>query len=364
MGIIKEDLREKYVQIISEIKNLLSLLDTSKNENEQKQIIKEVKKKIDNVRSEFLSKKGVISQLLSQISKFSPDEKKEIGKQVNEFKQAIEEELKQLTQEIENREIKFKYQCFLDLSINYSFESGGAFHILSIVQNELINVFAELGFYAVDGIEIEDEYHNFEALNIPRHHPARDMWDTFYLKNGILRTHTSNMQIRILEKFKPPIKVVSSGKCYRRDNMDATHSFQFHQLEGFAIDKNISFADLIRTLYKFVNKYFGKDIKVNFVPSYFPFTEPSAEMSISCFKCKQTDKECSVCKGTGWLEILGCGMINPLVLKNLNIDPEEYSGFAFGMGIERIAMLKYKIPDIRMFYENYIEFNKIWGGIR
>ncbi|MFN4220280.1 MAG: phenylalanine--tRNA ligase subunit alpha [bacterium] len=328
---------------------------------EQKEIIKEIKRKIDSLKSEFLSKKGIISQLLSEISSLEANQKKELGKEVNQLKERIENDLKNVFQEIEELENQILYRFDFDLSINYSFEKQGSLHILTIVQNEIFDVFAELGFYIVDGIEIEDEYHNFEALNIPADHPARDMWDTFYTGDKILRTHTSNMQIRILKNFKPPIKVVSSGKCYRRDNLDATHSFQFHQLEGFAVDKEIKFTDLIRTLYKFVNKYFGEGTKVNFVPSYFPFTEPSAEMSISCFKCMQKDRNCSVCKGTGWIEILGCGMINPIVLKNVDIDPEKYSGFAFGMGIERIAMLKYKIPDIRMFYENYLEFNKMWG---
>ncbi len=358
MSIIKDDYKESFWKIASEIEKEIEKIENAKNVKEK---INEIKKKIETLKSGFLSKKGIIASLLNQLSKLDQQQRKELGKEINEFKQEIESFVKSITEKIEEKEKELKYYTNLDLSVNYTFKEKGHFHILTIVQEELMNVFAELGFEIIDGIEIEDEYHNFEALNIPSDHPARDMWDTFYLQNGILRTHTSNMQIRILEKRKPPIKAISIGKCYRRDNMDATHSFQFHQLEGFSIDEGISFLDLIRTLYKFVGKYFGVNSKVNFVPSYFPFTEPSAEMSVSCFACNQQNSQCSVCKGTGWIEILGCGMINPVVLRNVGIDYEKFSGFAFGMGIERIAMLKYKIPDIRMFFENYLEFNSLWG---
>ncbi len=363
MSIISQDLKDKYHFNISEIRNLLQTIESQKLDFSTTELIKELKRKIEKIKSEFLSKKGIIPQLINELSNLSPDQKRELGKEINQFKNEIENDIKTINKQIEKIERKIKYQFDIDLSITYLPSQKGSFHIISIVQEELINVFSELGFFVMDGVEIEDEYHNFEALNIPQDHPARDMWDTFYFKDGILRTHTSNMQIRILEKYKPPIKVISIGKCYRRDNLDATHSFQFHQLEGFAIDEDINFLDLIRTLYRFVNKYFGPETKVNFIPSYFPFTEPSAEMSISCFYCQQNDENCSVCKGTGWIEILGCGMINPIVLKNLDIDPDKYSGFAFGLGIERIAMLKYKIPDIRMFFENYIEFNKLFSEI-
>lgn len=360
MSTIQQNYQQNLDLHLKEIHNLLSQIHQTKEIQEKKQKLNEAKKKIESIKSEFLSKKGIISQLLTNLKNLPQDQKKEQGQKINQFKQTIEQQIKNITSQIEKIEIQLKYNFNYDLSINYSFENQSKFHILSIVQNDLINIFSELGFEIIDGQEIEDEYHNFEALNIPPTHPARDMWDTFYFKNGILRTHTSNMQIRILEKRKPPIKAISTGKCYRRDNMDSTHSFQFHQLEGFSLTQKQTFLDLIRTLYKFVNKYFGIGTKVNFIPSYFPFTEPSAEMSISCFYCSQKNKSCSVCKGSGWIEILGCGMINPIVLKNLNIDPNEFSGFAFGMGIERIAMIKYQIPDIRMFYENYIEFNKIW----
>jgi len=359
---VREDLERRYNELISEVKKELILLDEGKvNEKELKEFINLLKRKIEIIKGEFLSKKGTISVALSQLAKLDEQSKKSLGKEINQLKTKIEEDIKDSLLRLQTLERKITYKADIDLSIEYSFPQFGAFHILTKVQNDLIDVFRTLGFEFVDGIEIEDEYHNFEALNIDSNHPARDMWDTFFFDGGILRTHTSNMQIRILEKRRPPIKVISSGKCYRRDNMDATHSFQFHQLEGFAIDKDISFSDLIRVLYKFVKLYFGEEFKINFVPSYFPFTEPSAEMSISCFKCFQQDKNCSLCKGTGWIEILGCGMINPIVLKNVNIDPDQFSGFAFGMGIERIAMLKYKVPDIRMFYRNYYEFCRIFA---
>ncbi|MCX7758976.1 MAG: phenylalanine--tRNA ligase subunit alpha [bacterium] len=357
MGIIKDDILNKYNNFISELRKEIEELERNPNQ-ELKEKINSVKKKVELIKSEFL--KGIVSQLLRELSKTDPSNKKEFGQEINRFKESIENDIKNITQKIEKKERELKYRYNLDLSIKFSSDTPGKLHILTIVQKNLMNVFAELGFEIIDGIEIEDEYHNFEALNIPADHPARDMWDTFYFRGGILRTHTSNMQIRILKTRRPPIKAISVGKCYRRDNMDATHSFQFHQLEGFSIDEKINFLDLVRTLYKFVHKYFGPNTKVNFVPSYFPFTEPSAEMSISCFHCSGQKDDCSVCKGSGWIEILGCGMINPIVLKNVDIDPEKFSGFAFGMGIERIAMLKYKIPDIRMFYQNYIEFNQLW----
>lgn len=357
---VKEDLEKKYNQLICDIKKDLEKLLENISKSSNKELINQIKGKIDVVKSEFLSKKGALSTALSQLANLDEQSKKQLGKEINELKRKIEEDIRNITIKIENLEKELLYKCDLDLRIDYSFSNVGSFHILTKVQNDIIEVFKLLGFEFVDGIEIEDEYHNFDALNIDSNHPARDMWDTFFFDGGILRTHTSNMQVRILEQRKPPLKVISSGKCYRRDNMDATHSFQFHQLEGFAIDKDISFADLIRVLYKFVKLYFGEEFKVNFVPSYFPFTEPSAEMSISCFKCFQQDKNCSLCKGTGWIEVLGCGMINPIVLKNVNIDPDQFSGFAFGMGIERIAMLKYKVPDIRMFYNNYYEFCKMF----
>ncbi|MEN3014509.1 MAG: phenylalanine--tRNA ligase subunit alpha [bacterium] len=359
MQIIKQDYLERWELFTQNINQNLQKLTNATSSN-KKILLNQIKKDIENAKSEFLSKKGVISNLLQELSKLTPAEKKQYGKQINEFKQQVEETIKNISKQIELIERQIKYSFEYDLSIDYSYERAGKLHILTLVQNELLDVFSELGFEIVDGIEIEDEYHNFEALNIPADHPAREMWDTFFFDHGILRTHTSNMQIRILETRKPPLRVVSSGKCYRRDNMDSTHSFQFHQLEGFAVEPNLNFLDLIRTLYKFVNKYFGQDTKVNFTPSYFPFTEPSAEMSISCFHCKQSTSQCSICKGTGWIEILGCGMINPLVLQNLNIDYDKFQGFAFGMGIERIAMIKYKIPDIRLFFENYVEFNQMF----
>ncbi|MGC8734779.1 MAG: phenylalanine--tRNA ligase subunit alpha [bacterium] len=318
--------------------------------------ISEAKAFIDNLKSEYTSKKGIIHKLLSNLPKVDISIKREYGKLVNELKEYIENNLKEKLNEINKLEAKIKYQLDFDLSIDYFDNFINKNHILDRVINELEEVFLKLGFSVFDGNEIDNEYYNFEVLNIDKYHPARDMWDTFYISNDLLlRTHTSNMQVRIMQKLKPPFKVITYGKCYRRDNLDATHSFQFHQLEGFAVDKDISFLDLIKTLYDFVKLMFGKDIDIKLVPSYFPFTEPSAEVYISCIFCKGKDSNCSICKGSGYLEILGCGMINPIILNNLNLS--DYTGFAFGMGIERIAMLKYRISDIRFFYKN--NFNSI-----
>lgn len=315
--------------------------------------IGESKAFIDNLKSQYTSKKGIIYKLLSNLPKIDTLIRKEYGKLVNELKDYIENSLREKLNEINKLEMKLKYHIDLDLSVDYFDNFINKSHILDRVMNELEEVFLKLGFSVFDGNEIDNEYYNFGALNIDKYHPARDMWDTFYTSNDLLlRTHTSNMQVRIMQKLKPPFKVVTYGKCYRRDNLDATHSFQFHQLEGFAVSKDISFLDLIRVLYDFVNLMFGKDIDIKLVPSYFPFTEPSAEVSISCIFCKGNNPNCSICKGSGYLEILGCGMINPLILYNLNLP--DYTGFAFGMGIERIAMIKYKISDIRFFYKNNI----------
>ncbi len=350
------------INYLNDIEKLKEILEFKKDEFNQKikeldlliseKKISESKAFIDNLKSEYISKKGIVYDLLSNISKVDNSIKKEYGNLVNTFKNYIENILKEKLNEIQKLEIKEKYYVDLDLSIDYLDNFINKSHIIDRVIKELEEVFLSLGFSIFDGIEIDNEYYNFEALNIDKYHPARDMWDTFYISdnNLLLRTHTSNMQVRIMQKLKPPFKVITYGKCYRRDNLDATHSFQFHQLEGFAVDKDISFLDLIKTLYDFVNLMFGNDIDIKLVPSYFPFTEPSAEVSISCFLCKGKDNSCSVCKGSGYLEILGCGMINPVILNNLNLG--DYTGFAFGMGIERIAMLKYKISDIRYFYKN------------
>ena len=351
-----------YTSYFNDIENLKKLIELKKDEFNQKirqldllislKKISEAKAFIDNLKSEYISKKGVVYNLLSNISKVDNSIKKEYGSLVNLFKDYIENVLKEKLNEINIFEIKTKYYVDLDLSVDYLDNFINKTHIIDRVIKELEDVFLSLGFSIFDGIEIDNEYYNFEALNIDKYHPARDMWDTFYISNNnlLLRTHTSNMQVRIMEKIKPPFKVITYGKCYRRDNLDATHSFQFHQLEGFAVDKDISFLDLIKTLQDFVNLMFGNDIDIKLVPSYFPFTEPSAEVSISCFLCKGKNDACSICKGSGYLEILGCGMINPIILNNLGL--EDYTGFAFGMGIERIAMLKYEVSDIRYFYKN------------
>jgi phenylalanyl-tRNA synthetase alpha chain len=359
MSNLKTNFSNDFYKDIEKLKNFLELKKEEFNEKIKEldsiislNNISQAKSFIDSLKSVYTSKKGLIPELLSNINKVDISIKKEYGKLINQLKDYIESSLKEKLIEINKLEISQKYFVDLDLSIDYLDNFVNKNHIIDRVINELEEVFLSLGFSIFDGNEIDNEYYNFEALNIDKYHPARDMWDTFYISNSnlLLRTHTSNMQVRIMEKLKPPFKVVTYGKCYRRDNLDATHSFQFHQLEGFAVAKDISFLDLIKTLYDFVNLMFGKDIDIKLVPSYFPFTEPSAEVSISCIFCKGKDKSCTICKGTGYLEILGCGMINPIILEKLNLS--EYTGFAFGMGIERIAMLKYKISDIRFFYKN------------
>ena len=343
-----QELLNKQKQVfIEDLNKINSFLESSK--------ISQAKAFIDELKSYYTSKKGIIPLLLSNISNVEVSIRKDYGKLVNEFKNFIEDSIKKYLDKINDLEKKIKYSVDLDLSIDYVDGIINKEHVIYRVIDELEEVFLSLGFSVFDGVEVDNEYYNFEALNISKDHPSRDMWDTFYVSNSdfLLRTHTSNMQVRIMEKLKPPFKVITYGKCYRRDNLDATHSFQFHQLEGFVVDKDINFLDLIRTLYDFVKLMFGKDIDIKLVPSYFPFTEPSAEVSISCFLCKGENKKCSICKGGGYLEILGCGMINPIILNNLNL--QDYSGFAFGMGIERIAMLKYKISDIRFFYKNNLD---------
>jgi phenylalanyl-tRNA synthetase alpha chain len=240
----------------------------------------------------------------------------------------------------------------------------GSRHPVTLMRNSIVEIFQRLSFTVAEGPEIEDDWHNFTALNLDENHPARDMQDTFYLSTDpaiLLRTHTSNVQIREMERSKPPIRIICPGRVYRNETISARSHCFFHQVEGLYIDENVSFADLKQTLYFFVKEMFGEDVKVRFRPSYFPFTEPSAEMDISCMLCKGDG--CSVCKRTGWLEILGCGMVHPNVLKNCGIDPEKYTGFAFGMGVERPALLKYGITDIRLFSENDVRFLEQFSGI-
>ncbi len=311
---------------------------------------------VDGIRVEFLGKKGRITSLLKNLKNLPPEDRPIAGKLINELKgwaQAlIEEKLESVKREA--REASFKKER-VDVTLPGRAPDLGAYHPVATVMNEIIDVFIKMGFEVAEGPDIEDDYHNFQALNIPPEHPARDMQDTFYVekKNYLLRTHTSPVQIRVMETQHPPIHIIAPGKVYRRD-ADLTHTPMFHQVEGLLVDTDVTFSDLKGTLALFAREIFGSETKVRFRPSFFPFTEPSVEMDIQCVICG--GEGCRVCQYTGWLEILGAGMVDPEVFKYVGIDPDQYTGFAFGMGVERIAMLKYGIDDIRLLFENNLRF--------
>jgi phenylalanyl-tRNA synthetase alpha chain len=311
-------------------------------------------KELDEFRIKFISKKGILNQLFAAFKNVPNDEKKLFGQKINQLKQTATEKVNTLKEAFENA-IEEK-QSNLDVTRPGYPNEIGSRHPISIVKNEIIDIFKRIGFNVSEGPEIEDDWHNFTALNLPEYHPARDMQDTFFLQQNpdwLLRTHTSSVQTRYMEANRPPIRTISPGRVYRNEDISARSHCLFHQVEGLYIDKNVSFADLKQTLLYFTKEMFGKS-KIRLRPSYFPFTEPSAEVDI--YWGLETETDYRITKGTGWLEIMGAGMVDPNVLKNMNIDPEEYTGFAFGMGIERIAMLLYQIPDIRMFYENDMRF--------
>ncbi|HMP99868.1 MAG TPA: phenylalanine--tRNA ligase subunit alpha [Cyclobacteriaceae bacterium] len=310
-------------------------------------------------RLKYLSKKGSISQLFEVFRQLPPDQKKELGKPLNEIKQLAEEHHKLLSSKQADH-AKADAGTSKDLSLPEIPDTIGAFHPLTLTRNKFIEIFERLGFNVADGPEIENDWHNFTALNFPENHPAREMQDTFFLDKSaggsdmLLRTHTSTVQIRLMQSQKPPIRAIMPGRVYRNEAISARAHCIFHQVEGLYIDKNVGFADLKQTLYHFVKEMFGKDTKIRFRPSYFPFTEPSAEIDISCLVCKGDG--CAQCKHSGWVELGGSGMVHPNVLSNCGIDPTVYSGFAFGMGIERITNQKYRINDLRLFTENDIRF--------
>ena len=310
---------------------------------------------LEQLRIRFLSKKGLIPALFADFRNVVPEQRKEIGQALNTLKVKAAEKINALKEGLS--EGQASEASFADLSRPAEEISIGSRHPISLVRNHIIDIFRSIGFNISDGPEMEDDWHNFSALNFPPEHPARDMQDTFFIETGesyndqvALRTHTSSVQVRVMENTKPPIRTLSPGRVFRNEAISARSHCIFHQVEGLYIDKNVSFADLKQTLFFFAREMFGEDTKIRFRPSYFPFTEPSAEMDISCILCK--GEGCNVCKYTGWLEIMGCGMVDPEVLKNCNIDPEVYSGYAFGMGIERIAMMLYSVKDIRYFFEN------------
>lgn len=312
--------------------------------------------KLNEVRVAFLGKKGELTNVLKGMKDVAPEDRPKVGQWVNEAREAIERELEETKRKMERklREEKMKREV-IDVTLPAKRNQLGHRHPNTIALEEVERIFIGLGYEVVEGPEVEKDYYNFEALNIPANHPAKDEQDTFYVNGDILlRTQTSPVQVRVMEKGKLPIRVLAPGRVFRSDEVDATHSPSFHQIEGLVIDKNITFSDLKGTLAQFAKELFGEETKVKFRPHHFPFTEPSAEMDVTCFKCG--GKGCRFCKGSGWIEILGCGMVHPRVLEMSHIDSKEYSGFAFGVGLERIALLKYEIDDMRLLYENDIRF--------
>ena len=308
--------------------------------------------KLNDVRVAILGKKGELTAVLKGMKDVSQEERPLVGQLVNETRESIEKMLEETKAKLEAAELELKLKHeVIDVTLPAKKNSVGHRHPNTIALEEVERIFTGMGYEVVEGPDVEYDYYNFEALNIPANHPAKDEQDTFYINDKIvLRTQTSPVQVREMEKGKLPIRMIAPGRVFRSDEVDATHSPSFHQIEGLVIDKHVTFADLKGTLAEFAKELFGEDTKVKFRPHHFPFTEPSAEMDVTCFKCG--GKGCRFCKGSGWIEILGCGMVHPRVLKMSNIDPEEYTGFAFGVGLERIALLKYEIDDMRLLYEN------------
>ncbi|MBO4456897.1 MAG: phenylalanine--tRNA ligase subunit alpha [Butyrivibrio sp.] len=312
--------------------------------------------KLNEIRVNFLGKKGELTSILKSMKDVAPEDRPKVGQLVNETREAIEKVLEETKSKMEAaaRDLKLKAEV-IDVTLPAKKNKVGHCHPNTIALDEVERIFTGMGYEVVEGPEVEKDYYNFEALNIPADHPAKDEQDTFYINGDLLlRTQTSSTQVHEMEKGRLPIKMIAPGRVFRADEVDATHSPSFHQVEGLVIDKNITFADLKGTLAEFAKQLFGPDTKTKFRPHHFPFTEPSAEMDVSCFKCG--GKGCRFCKGEGWIEILGCGMVHPHVLEMSGIDPNEYTGFAFGVGLERIALLKYEIDDMRLLYENDIRF--------
>ncbi|HKN19057.1 MAG TPA: phenylalanine--tRNA ligase subunit alpha [Dissulfurispiraceae bacterium] len=329
-----EDLKQKF---LNELKSVTSLAD------------------LFQLRINYLGKKGHVTSALKALSSAAPEDRPLLGKKINDVKQFIEAELDTKEAALKNQALKKQLSAgFIDITLPGKYTAIGYQHPINKVLFEIVDIFVRMGFSVEEGPEVERDYYNFEALNFPREHPARDMQDTFFVSDDIvLRTHTSPVQVRGMEKRKPPVRFIAPGKVYRCD-ADITHTPMFHQVEGLMVDKDITFSNLKGILEAFLHQIFGPDTPVRFRPSFFPFTEPSAEVDIGCILCGGSG--CRVCKNSGWLEILGAGMVNPAVFRYVGYDPEVYSGFAFGMGIERIAMLKYSIDDIRLFYENDVRF--------
>lgn len=334
---------KSFNEILQEVKEKLSSADTTKF--------------LSDVRVDFLGRNGVVTGLLKGMRDVPPEERPALGQRVNTLRTQIEELIAAREEAVKKAEMNKKLQEeAIDITLPAKKRELGTLHPITLVKNDLIDAFSGLGFVVYEGPEIETDKNNFQMLNIPEDHPARDMQDTFYITDSILlRTHTSPGQVHVMTSTKPPIKVMCPGRTYRSDD-DATHSPIFHQIEGLVVDKNLSLCDLKGTLEEILKHIFGEGIKTRLRPSYFPFTEPSVEVDVSCFECG--GKGCKLCKGTGWIEVLGAGMVNRNVLKNCGIDPDVYTGYAFGIGLERIAMLKYHIPDIRMFFDDDLRFVK------
>lgn len=315
---------------------------------------------LETFRIKYLGTKGIVKAIMGEMKNVPNEQKKEFGQILNAFKIFAEEKFETLKN---GMSVSEDTSATIDWSLPGDPIPVGSRHPISIVRNQIVSIFKRLGFAVAEGPEIEDDWHNFTALNLPENHPARDMQDTFYVNQNpdfLLRTHTSSVQARVMEKQKPPIRIICPGRVYRNETISARAHCFFHQVEGLYVDDNVSFADLKQTLYFFVQEMFGKDVKIRFRPSYFPFTEPSAEMDISCSVCE--GKGCSLCKQTGWVEILGCGMVHPKMLENFKIDPNKYTGFAFGMGVERICQLKYRVNDLRLYSQNDVRFLKQFTG--
>ena len=332
-------------------------LDKLVNEAQQAIAAAEDLAKLDQVRVQYLGKKGSLTKQMQTLGKLAPEERREAGMVINAAKESVEKTIVLRRDVLKKAELDARLVSeAIDITLPGRGQQSGGLHPVTRTMQRIEALFTQLGFEIAEGPEIEDDYHNFEALNIPESHPARAMHDTFYFdEHTVLRTHTSPVQIRVMSERKPPIRIIAPGRVYRCDS-DITHTPMFHQVEGLLIDKDVSFADLKGILDEFLRNFFEQDLEVRFRPSYFPFTEPSAEVDIQCVMCG--GEGCRVCSHTGWLEILGCGMVHPNVLAHVNIDSEEYTGFAFGVGVERMAMLRYGVSDLRLFFDNDLRFLK------
>lgn len=340
------------INLYEQMDNLINILNQYKEEIAL--VSAANAEEVEQFRIKYLGTKGIVKAVMGEMKNVPGDQKRAAGQLLNDFKQVAEAKYETLKTQFAN---DIDHAAHIDLSLPGNCLNVGTHHPLSITRNRIVSIFKRLGFALAEGPDIEDDWHNFGAMNLPEDHPARDMQDTFYIHQNpswLLRTHTSSVQARVMETQKPPIRVICPGRVYRNETISARAHCFFHQVEGLYIDENVSFADLKQTLYFFVQEMFGKDVKVRFRPSYFPFTEPSAEMDITCLICGGDG--CNVCKHTGWVEILGSGMVHPKVLENFGIDSNKYTGFAFGMGVERITQLKYRVNDLRLYSQNDIRF--------